>query len=144
MSEGINFSDGLARYSPFLLCPLPFPISLLKCLVRCVVVVGLPYPNPSDPFLKEKMEFIKSSTTSSISSGDYYDNLCMQAVNQSIGSNHPCPSPILPPSLLPPPSIASSPTPCHPVSHAGSVLSDKCIGRSVHQARQRLRNHCSH
>eukprot|EP00026_Physarum_polycephalum_P002335 Phypoly_transcript_02341.p1 GENE.Phypoly_transcript_02341~~Phypoly_transcript_02341.p1 ORF type:complete len:947 (+),score=142.85 Phypoly_transcript_02341:183-2843(+) len=67
MSEGINFSDGLAR---------------------CVVIVGLPYPNPSDPFLKEKMEFIKNSSTStasSITSSDYYDNLCMQAVNQSIG-----------------------------------------------------------
>ena len=37
MSEGINFSDGLAR---------------------CVVMIGLPYPNPNDPFLKEKISYI--------------------------------------------------------------------------------------
>ena len=34
LSEGINFSDGLCR---------------------CVAVVGLPYPNPSDPLLRARM-----------------------------------------------------------------------------------------
>lgn len=37
MSEGINFSDELAR---------------------CVCMIGLPYPNPHDPQLKEKMQFM--------------------------------------------------------------------------------------
>lgn len=55
--------------------------------LRCVVVVGLPYPNPSDPFLKEKMQFMKISSTDSSISSAYYDNMCMQAVNQSIGNS---------------------------------------------------------
>ena len=37
MSEGINFSDGLAR---------------------CVVMVGLPYPDKSDPELVQKMNYL--------------------------------------------------------------------------------------
>lgn len=93
MSEGINFSDGLGR---------------------CVVMVGLPYPNPRDPVLVEKMKYISAkaaaaaaSTSSSSSSSSswsssssparramsapvmsarqYYENACMRAVNQSIG-----------------------------------------------------------
>lgn len=98
MSEGINFSDDLAR---------------------CVVVVGLPFPNPADPELRERMAYLdrtlqgsnvaaaalaaagaasgggvrlpagtasSSSSSSRVSAGnDYYENLCMKAVNQSIG-----------------------------------------------------------
>ncbi|KAH7447640.1 hypothetical protein KP509_01G114900 [Ceratopteris richardii] len=80
MSEGINFSDGMGR---------------------CVVMVGLPYPSPSDPELMERMNFIDqishSLTASKItddgllplqtgySGREYYENLCMKAVNQSIG-----------------------------------------------------------
>lgn len=93
ISEGINFSDGMGR---------------------CIVMVGLPYPSPSDIELIERVKHIEelgyatSNRTSKLSddtkcyNGDvqagfdilrscnrrgreYYDNLCMKAVNQSIG-----------------------------------------------------------
>lgn len=62
LSEGMNFSDDLGR---------------------CVIVVGLPFPNKSNPELIEKLNFINKH--SSASSSAYYENLCMKAVNQSIG-----------------------------------------------------------
>ncbi|KAL1810863.1 hypothetical protein ACET3Z_020928 [Daucus carota] len=93
ISEGINFSDGMGR---------------------CIVMVGLPYPSPSDVELIERIKHIEGlgDTTSNRSSNysadakycngnvqtgfdilrsckrrgrEYYDNLCMKAVNQSIG-----------------------------------------------------------
>ena len=82
MSEGINFSDGLGR---------------------CVVMVGLPYPNARDPELLERLRFIgrpgsalqERNLNAAQPSGtvlkpgtrawDFYENLCMKAVNQSIG-----------------------------------------------------------
>jgi len=77
MSEGINFADNLAR---------------------CVVVVGLPYPDLSDPVLVEKMKSLDSiagqqqKNRSNHADGplpldgrNYYKNLCMRAVNQSVG-----------------------------------------------------------
>jgi chromosome transmission fidelity protein 1 len=80
MSEGINFSDRLGR---------------------CVVVVGLPYPNIASPDWKARMEYIESTTATRLakegisqaeatakakqSARDYYENACMRAVNQSIG-----------------------------------------------------------
>lgn len=95
ISEGINLSDGMGR---------------------CIVMVGLPYPSPSDIELLERIKHIEgfrnsnsaeaSSTFSAsynVYSGDvqggfdilrscshrgkeYYENLCMKAVNQSIGA----------------------------------------------------------
>ena len=93
ISEGINFSDGMCR---------------------CVIMVGLPYPSPSDVELMERVKHIeglgestscrpgepangKFYVNSAAQSGfeilrsckrrgkEYYDNLCMKAVNQSIG-----------------------------------------------------------
>lgn len=67
MSEGINFADDLGR---------------------CVVMVGLPYPNKFSVELKEKMKYLneKAAIKSIKNAGDvYYNNLCMKAVNQSIG-----------------------------------------------------------
>ncbi|GFT17894.1 hypothetical protein NPIL_177951 [Nephila pilipes] len=67
MSEGINFSDDLGR---------------------CVIMVGLPYPNKFSVELQEKMTYLNQHipSTNGKSAGDiYYNNLCMKAVNQSIG-----------------------------------------------------------
>ncbi|KAK3314292.1 helicase C-terminal domain-containing protein [Apodospora peruviana] len=88
MSEGINFSDRLGR---------------------CVVIIGLPYPNINSPEWKARIEYIESSSLSrnrTLEPGegeaaqapdaqaiaaakqaarDFYENACMRAVNQSIG-----------------------------------------------------------
>jgi chromosome transmission fidelity protein 1 len=64
MSEGINLSNSMARG---------------------VVVVGLPYPDSSDPILREKMTNLEQSCIGGISGQAYYQNLCMRAVNQSCG-----------------------------------------------------------
>ncbi|GFH57737.1 hypothetical protein CTEN210_14213 [Chaetoceros tenuissimus] len=66
MSEGINFADEMARG---------------------VLIVGLPYPDITDPELKEKMSLLDRSSreNAGINGREYYQNLCMRAVNQSIG-----------------------------------------------------------
>ncbi len=73
MSEGINFSDDLGR---------------------CIVMVGLPYPNRNSPELQEKLRWLDANerrlprppgSVSVGSSQRHYENLCMKAVNQSIG-----------------------------------------------------------
>ncbi|CAH2276371.1 ATP-dependent DNA helicase DDX11 isoform X2 [Pelobates cultripes] len=67
MSEGINFSDDLGR---------------------CVVMVGMPYPNIRSPELQEKMSYLDHTLpkTNGVSPGKILiENLCMKAVNQSIG-----------------------------------------------------------
>ncbi|XP_040201179.1 ATP-dependent DNA helicase DDX11 isoform X2 [Rana temporaria] len=67
MSEGINFSDDLGR---------------------CVVMVGMPYPNIRSPELQEKMAYLDKTVpkTSGVSAGRaLLENLCMKSVNQSIG-----------------------------------------------------------
>ncbi|CAM9502241.1 unnamed protein product, partial [Discosporangium mesarthrocarpum] len=66
MSEGINFSDELAR---------------------CVVMVGLPYPDKRDPELKQKMLYLDATNPQSggRAGREYFQNICMRAVNQSIG-----------------------------------------------------------
>ena len=67
MSEGINFADDMAR---------------------CVLVVGLPYPDFKCPEMREKMDSLDRAFLdgkSMISGQSYYQNLCMRALNQSIG-----------------------------------------------------------
>ncbi|KAI0969048.1 helicase C-terminal domain-containing protein [Xylaria arbuscula] len=82
MSEGINFSDRLGR---------------------CVIIVGLPYPNINSPDWKARIEYIESTTVRQLTeceaprsrneavvaakqaARDFYENACMRAVNQSIG-----------------------------------------------------------
>jgi chromosome transmission fidelity protein 1 len=57
LSEGINFANDLCR---------------------CVVVVGLPYADRSDPLLQEKLKLVENPQS-------YYQSLCLRAVNQSVG-----------------------------------------------------------
>lgn len=67
MSEGINFSDDLGR---------------------CVAMIGLPFPNSKAPEIKERMSYLDKHCPpmNGRSAGQvYYENLCMKAVNQSIG-----------------------------------------------------------
>ncbi|KAJ8028374.1 ATP-dependent DNA helicase DDX11 [Holothuria leucospilota] len=67
MSEGINFSDDMGR---------------------CVVMVGLPYANIYSPELKEKMDYLNATMPpiqGKTAGQVHYDNICMKAVNQSIG-----------------------------------------------------------
>jgi len=68
LSEGLNFSDDLAR---------------------AVVVVGLPFPNINSPELQERMKYVSKLSKANGSQKDagreLYENLCMNAVNQSIG-----------------------------------------------------------
>ncbi|KAJ9479653.1 ATP-dependent DNA helicase CHL1 [Pseudozyma hubeiensis] len=77
LSEGINFSDDLARG---------------------VVMVGMPFANMHSPELAERMKYVRelavkheatgsdSKTSKTADPGhELYTNLCMKAVNQSIG-----------------------------------------------------------
>ncbi|WWC69182.1 uncharacterized protein I206_103118 [Kwoniella pini CBS 10737] len=65
LSEGINFSDSLGR---------------------CVIMVGLPFANVGSIELQERMKYIENLPgNSKESSREMYENLCMRAVNQSIG-----------------------------------------------------------
>ncbi|KXZ56265.1 hypothetical protein GPECTOR_1g231 [Gonium pectorale] len=95
LSEGINFGDDLGR---------------------CVVVLGLPYPNPTEPELRERMRYLDEQAAAAAQAGtdagaragaggpgaagaggagapgnprlsgrQYYEGLCVKAVNQCVG-----------------------------------------------------------
>ncbi|XP_016986534.1 ATP-dependent DNA helicase DDX11 [Drosophila rhopaloa] len=63
LSEGLNFADDLGR---------------------AVLVVGLPYPNRQAPELQERMRHLDEKLGPG-SGNEFYENLCMKAVNQCIG-----------------------------------------------------------
>ncbi|KZT72447.1 DNA repair helicase [Daedalea quercina L-15889] len=78
LSEGLNFTDDLAR---------------------AVVIIGLPYANLASPELQERMKYVnrlqrqaaganpptKQTNTCKDAATELYENMCMNAVNQSIG-----------------------------------------------------------
>ena len=64
LSEGINFSDRLAR---------------------CVVVIGMPYPDGRDPVLQEKLKFATVVEGDEKAGTRLYEAMCMRTVNQCIG-----------------------------------------------------------
>ncbi|CAJ1946013.1 unnamed protein product [Cylindrotheca closterium] len=65
LSEGINFANELCR---------------------CVVVIGLPYPDAKDPLLQEKLKLLPASADGGSSGGfSYLRSLCLRSVNQSVG-----------------------------------------------------------
>lgn len=69
LSEGINFSDDLGR---------------------CVLVVGLPFPNLETPEWKAKMLYVEDKAVArgeqrGKASREHAENVCMRSVNQAIG-----------------------------------------------------------
>ncbi|GAB7360848.1 hypothetical protein MBLNU230_g0834t1 [Neophaeotheca triangularis] len=69
LSEGINFADDLGR---------------------CVIVVGLPYPNTYSPEWKAKLQYIDDKAAArgeprGKAGREHVENVCMRAVNQGIG-----------------------------------------------------------
>nr|XP_016937000.1 ATP-dependent DNA helicase DDX11 [Drosophila suzukii] len=63
LSEGLNFADDLGR---------------------AVLVVGLPYPNRQSPELQQRMRHLDERLGPG-SGNEFYENLCIKAVNQCIG-----------------------------------------------------------
>ena len=67
LSEGINFKDNLCRL---------------------LIIVGMPFSNIKSLEIKEKMKYydkLYSNKKSTINGNEYYENLCMKNINQTIG-----------------------------------------------------------
>ena len=67
LSEGINFKDNLCRL---------------------LIIVGMPFSNIKSIEIKEKMKYydkLYNNKKSLINGNEYYENLCMKNVNQTIG-----------------------------------------------------------
>lgn len=66
LSEGINFSENLAR---------------------TVIVCGLPFANLHSVEIQEKMKYFDRAENTDLTfrGNDYYENLCMKTLNQAIG-----------------------------------------------------------
>jgi chromosome transmission fidelity protein 1 len=72
LSEGLNFTDDLAR---------------------AVVIVGLPFANLASPELQERLKYVNrvagqplNGPSRKDAGSELYKNMCMNSVNQSIGS----------------------------------------------------------
>jgi chromosome transmission fidelity protein 1 len=73
LSEGLNFADDLAR---------------------AVIIIGLPFANLGSPELRERMKYVKrleekrglkKCAGQKDAAAELYENMCMNAVNQTIG-----------------------------------------------------------
>ena len=67
LSEGINFKDDLCRL---------------------LIIVGMPFSNNKSIEIKEKMKYydkLYNNKKSSINGSEYYENICMKNINQTIG-----------------------------------------------------------
>ena len=67
LSEGINFKDNLCRL---------------------LIIVGMPFSNIKSIELKEKMKYydkLYNNKKSSVNGNEYYENICMKNINQTIG-----------------------------------------------------------
>ena len=73
LSEGLNFTDDLAR---------------------AVIIIGLPFANLASTELRERMQYVnrleqtrgvKREPGVKDAATELYENMCMNAVNQSIG-----------------------------------------------------------
>lgn len=75
LSEGLNFSDNLAR---------------------AVIIIGLPFANLASIELQERMKYVrylaektkkevKESERKKDAASELYENMCMNTVNQGIG-----------------------------------------------------------
>jgi chromosome transmission fidelity protein 1 len=73
LSEGLNFSDDLAR---------------------AVVIIGMPFANLASMELQERLKYVnnlekkrggKREAGQKDAAAELYENMCMNAVNQSIG-----------------------------------------------------------
>lgn len=54
----------------------------------------MPYPNRNDPLMQYRLNYL-TKRNPNIDPNDYYENLCMNAVNQSIGNCYSKINPIL-------------------------------------------------
>ena len=67
LSEGINFKNELCRL---------------------LIIVGMPFSNINSLEIKEKMKYydkLYNQKKSSINGNEYYENICMKTINQTIG-----------------------------------------------------------
>ena len=64
LSEGVNFADATARLA---------------------IVVGMPYPNPTDPQLQATQQYLSSQAESPLVGDRYYQSLCWRSINQALG-----------------------------------------------------------
>lgn len=83
LSEGINFSDNLAR--AVVICGTSILSSLVVVSnVEYVVGTGIPYPNGQSIELKERMNYLKSSIPTPTNTPDAGQILCQSSHSFSL------------------------------------------------------------